>query len=71
MVHVDVTARDGSLQVSVRDDGVGGALAGRGSGLLGLNDRVEALGGTISVTSPSGRGTVLSVELPISARTSS
>jgi signal transduction histidine kinase len=65
VVHVDVKAHDGCLQVSVRDDGVGGAVAGRGSGLVGLNDRVEALGGTTSVTSPIGRGTVLLVELPL------
>jgi signal transduction histidine kinase len=65
VVHVDVRARDGSLHVSVRDDGVGGADAGRGSGLVGLNDRVEALGGTISVSSPVGLGTVLLVELPL------
>jgi signal transduction histidine kinase len=53
------------LTVSVRDDGVGGADPGRGSGLIGLTDRVEAIGGTISVVSPSGSGTTLHVQLPL------
>jgi signal transduction histidine kinase len=62
---VDVRADDGSLHLSVRDDGVGGATPGRGSGLIGLTDRVEALGGTITLDSPAGRGTSLRVDLPI------
>jgi signal transduction histidine kinase len=53
------------LRVEVRDDGVGGAEPGAGSGVTGLRDRVEALGGTIEITSPPGRGTSLSVEIPI------
>ena len=56
---------DGILTLEVRDDGIGGVDAGRGSGILGLTDRVEALGGTISITSPPGHGTTISVELPI------
>jgi GAF domain-containing protein len=55
---------DGILTLEVRDDGVGGVDAGRGSGILGLTDRVEALGGTISITSPPRGGTTLSVRLP-------
>ena len=55
---------DGALILSVSDDGVGGADPGRGSGLIGLTDRVEALGGTISVLSPPGHGTALHVHLP-------
>jgi signal transduction histidine kinase len=55
---------DGILSLEIRDDGVGGAGAGRGSGILGLTDRVEALGGTISIISPSRGGTTLSVHLP-------
>jgi signal transduction histidine kinase len=55
---------DGVLTLEVRDDGVGGVDAGRGSGILGLTDRVEALGGTISIASPPGGGTTLSVRLP-------
>ena len=62
---VDVRADDGSLHLSVRDDGVGGATPGRGSGLIGLTDRVEALGGTIALHSPAGKGTTLQVDLPI------
>ena len=65
-VAVDVEALDGVLRLCVRDDGVGGADFGRGSGLVGLKDRVEALGGRIAVESPRGAGTVLRVELPLS-----
>jgi signal transduction histidine kinase len=66
-VHVLVEARDGVLRLSIRDDGIGGADPGRGSGLIGLTDRVDALGGTIEVTSPAGEGTTLRVMLPIEA----
>jgi signal transduction histidine kinase len=65
---VDVTARDGTLRLSVHDDGVGGATPGAGSGLLGLTDRVESLGGTIAVDSPPGEGTTVRVELPTGPR---
>jgi signal transduction histidine kinase len=51
------------LTLEVRDDGVGGADAGRGSGIVGLIDRVEALGGTITIVSPPGGGTTLSMRL--------
>jgi signal transduction histidine kinase len=64
-VAVVVEAGGGVLRVHVRDDGVGGAGLGRGSGLIGLKDRVEALGGRISLDSPPGVGTSLSVELPL------
>jgi signal transduction histidine kinase len=61
-----VAAQDeGVLTLEIRDNGVGGAEAGRGSGILGLEDRVEALGGTISISSTPGRGTTLSMRLPI------
>jgi signal transduction histidine kinase len=53
------------LHVRVRDDGVGGADFGRGSGLVGLRDRVEALGGRIALESTPARGTSLAVELPL------
>ena len=53
------------LHLDVRDDGTGGADPVRGSGLIGLKDRVEALGGTITVNSPAGAGTSLHVELPL------
>ena len=64
--RVSVTAqrRNGSLVVSVRDDGVGGAVPAPGSGLAGITDRVAALGGSVSVASPSGRGTEVTAELP-------
>ena len=65
VAHVDIRADDGSLQLSVRDDGMGGADATRGSGLTGLADRVQALGGVISITSPTGQGTTLTVKIPI------
>ena len=55
---------DGALILSISDDGVGGADPNRGSGIIGLKDRVEALGGTISVLSPPGHGTALHVQLP-------
>jgi signal transduction histidine kinase len=55
---------DGALTLSISDDGIGGADPGRGSGIIGLKDRVEALGGTISVLSPPGHGTALHVQLP-------
>jgi PAS domain S-box-containing protein len=64
-VHVAVEARDGVLGLLIRDDGRGGADPTRGSGLIGLTDRVDALGGTIDVASPSGAGTTLLITLPI------
>ena len=53
------------LRLSIRDDGVGGADANRGSGLTGLRDRIEALGGRIKIESPSGSGTLIEVDIPI------
>jgi PAS domain S-box-containing protein len=58
-VHVTVEARDGVLELSISDDGCSGADPTRGSGLIGLTDRVDALGGTIDVASPVGQGTTL------------
>jgi signal transduction histidine kinase/uncharacterized protein YoaH (UPF0181 family) len=65
VVHIDVDTRDDVLRVDVRDDGLGGADPTRGSGLLGLKDRAEAIGGTITLQSPSDAGTSLRVELPL------
>jgi signal transduction histidine kinase len=65
-VHIDVDAGDSAVQLAIRDDGVGGADPARGSGLIGLSDRVEALEGTISVESPIGAGTTVQVSLPVS-----
>jgi signal transduction histidine kinase len=63
-VRVAVEVRDGVLELSVRDNGCGGADPAGGSGLMGLIDRVDALGGTIRVVSPVGQGTALHVTLP-------
>ena len=65
VVNVEVETVEGALRLRVRDDGVGGADPVRGSGLVGLKDRVEALGGTLAVQSPAGAGTALRVELPL------
>ena len=67
-VHVAVEAHDDVLELSIRDDGSGGADPTRGSGLIGLTDRVDALGGTIELTSAPGHGTSLLVTLPIEDR---
>ena len=67
VVEVHAEASGGRLRLRVRDDGVGGADPVRGAGLLGLKDRIEALGGTFSVHSPVGRGTTVSCELPLTA----
>jgi PAS domain S-box-containing protein len=64
-IDVSLAQRNGSLLLSVRDDGVGGADLRQGSGLVGLHDRVEALGGTIRIDSPPGCGTSLVVNLPL------
>ena len=61
---VDVTVQDSVVVVEVADDGVGGADSEHGSGLRGLADRVEALGGKLRVWSPSGGGTRLRAEMP-------
>jgi signal transduction histidine kinase len=63
-VSVTVEQRNGRALVEVRDDGVGGADPSRGTGLRGLSDRVEALGGRFLVQSPPGHGTHLKVEIP-------
>ena len=63
---VTVQARAGLLRVRIADDGVGGAEDAKGTGLRGLADRVEALGGTFRVTGPPGKGTVLAAEIPLS-----
>ena len=64
-IDISVTPRDGRLMLSIRDDGIGGADRSRGSGLVGLTNRVEALGGSISIESPPGAGTRLTAELPL------
>jgi signal transduction histidine kinase len=64
-IDVTVELRDGHLWVCVRDDGVGGAAPTRGSGLVGLTDRIEAFGGTMTLDSPRGGGTTLVAQLPL------
>jgi PAS domain S-box-containing protein len=64
VVRVRVAVQEGVLQVSIHDDGAGGADPSRGSGLIGLADRVEASGGTISISSHPGQGTRITADLP-------
>ncbi|HEY5400041.1 MAG TPA: ATP-binding protein, partial [Trebonia sp.] len=64
-IEISLTTRHRSLLLSLRDDGVGGADPARGSGLAGLADRVEALGGSIHVHSAAGAGTHITVDLPL------
>ena len=69
-VDIAVTATNEHLVVRVADDGSGGADPAQGSGLRGLADRVQALGGTLRVQSPPGAGTLLEAELPFDDRPS-
>jgi PAS domain S-box-containing protein len=64
-IKVSLTPHNGCLRLSIRDDGVGGADPARGSGLVGLTDRVEALGGSIHARSRVGDGTHIIAELPL------
>jgi signal transduction histidine kinase len=70
VVNVELDTRDTILQLAIRDDGIGGADRRRGSGLVGLSDRIEALGGTLKVSSPAGNGTTLLIEIPLENQTS-
>ena len=63
--QITVETRAGALDLSIHDDGRGGADASRGSGLVGLADRIDALGGTLDIASPIRGGTILRVRLPI------
>jgi signal transduction histidine kinase len=65
VVDIDVDATNGSARITVRDDGVGGADIARGSGLIGLVDRVEAAGGEFTIISPPGKGTSLLATFPL------
>jgi signal transduction histidine kinase len=67
-VHVELATVDAILRLAIRDDGIGGADPVQGSGLVGLSDRIEALGGTLQVTSPAGNGTTLLIEIPLEDR---
>ena len=70
VVNVELDTHDTILQLAIRDDGIGGADLSRGSGLVGLSDRIEALGGTLQVTSPVGTGTTLQIEVPLGIQSS-
>jgi signal transduction histidine kinase len=63
-MHVLVAGDKRQVTFEVTDDGIGGALAARGSGLRGVTDRLEALGGRLTISSPPGRGTTIRGELP-------
>jgi signal transduction histidine kinase len=65
VVRVDLAEEDGVVLLAIRDDGMGGADPTQGSGLIGLSDRVEALGGTVEIRSPVGRGTSLRFTIPV------
>lgn len=67
-VHLTVSVTNGDVRLAISDDGVGGADPVGGSGLIGLKDRVEAAGGKLTVESPPGKGTHLTVELPMAER---
>jgi signal transduction histidine kinase len=64
-VHVELDTPGTTVRLAIRDDGIGGADPARGSGLTGLRDRIEAVGGTFDVTSPAGGGTTLLIEIPV------
>jgi signal transduction histidine kinase len=70
LVKVEVDARYKTLRLSINDDGIGGANPAQGSGLVGLRDRIEALGGRLDVTSPAGGGTTLLIRIPFGAQSS-
>jgi signal transduction histidine kinase len=63
-VQVELGADEAMVRLAIRDDGTGGADPARGSGLTGLGDRIEALGGTLHITSPPGGGTTLLIQIP-------
>jgi signal transduction histidine kinase len=65
LVTIEAETVDDALRVRISDDGAGGADPSRGSGLVGLKDRVETLGGTISLDSQLGAGTSIRVEIPV------
>jgi signal transduction histidine kinase len=64
-VEVCAESRDDNLYLSIRDDGIGGAEFAKGSGLIGLKDRAEALGGRMTLESPAGNGTSLHIRIPL------
>ena len=69
-VHIELDTPGAALRLAIRDDGIGGADPAQGSGLTGLRDRIEAVGGTLRVTSPVGGGTTLLIEIPAECQSS-
>jgi signal transduction histidine kinase len=65
LVHVELELTSSTVELLIRDDGIGGADPSRGSGLIGLSDRVAALGGTLAIASPTGGGTTVTASIPI------
>ncbi len=65
VINVTLTTVSDVLRATIEDDGIGGAEASAGSGLIGLIDRIEALGGRFALDSPPGRGTKIGIELPL------
>ena len=65
VVKIELSTRDEVMRLAIRDDGVGGADPSQGTGLMGLSDRIDALGGTLHVDSPAGGGTSLLIEVPL------
>ena len=64
-VRVELRAQQSVIHLTIADDGAGGADPSKGSGLIGLQDRIEALGGTVEITSRRGAGTALQIEIPL------
>jgi signal transduction histidine kinase len=71
VVNIELGVHNASVRLAIRDDGIGGADPGRGSGLVGLGDRIEALGGTLQVTSATGSGTTLLIQIPTESQSHS
>lgn len=65
VVKIDVVEQDAIVKLAIRDDGVGGADPSKGTGLAGLADRIEALGGRLEIVSPARSGTSLTIEIPV------
>jgi signal transduction histidine kinase len=65
VVHVELEAGDATVRLAISDDGLGAANLAQGSGLVGLRDRIEALGGTLELTNPTGNGATLLIEIPL------
>jgi signal transduction histidine kinase len=66
-VIVEAVIEAGNFRLTICDNGIGGAAVSRGSGLIGLKDRIEALGGRLDVVSPAGGGTTLTANIPCDA----